>query len=289
MRIFAKRVNKFDPTSFPFVEMDGVQYSPGAGLAVDHAMVFVGDTTDETIEGDRGRLLGIAEIINFPIDSRSLLGTDTVQNRQPANDVVPMHLLYFPIVRAWEFRPRLKAADALNEHLPFALRNKVVNLPEQDVLTVLALPKVELSLPPLLEFLGTDHNAGDWTERTPTTGPTPGDWLGVVQRTANREAWTYVMRFGLRNVWKVGHTQNLETRLSQINEHVPYEDLKECWSLAMERRWESSVDAYLMEQQMLKRLSSCRTAGERVLCPEEVVRIAWDNFARMSGNGCSIP
>jgi len=285
MRIFAKRVSKFDPTTFPFVEMECVQYSPNSAVAIGHAIVFVGDTTDETIEGDRGRLLGIAEVINVPIDARSILRADTIQNRRLANDDVPMPISYVPIVRAWEFRPRLKVADALNEHLPFALTNKGVKLQEQDVLTVLALPKVELSLQPLLKFFAVDASARDWTERAPTTGPTPGDWLGIVQRTANREAWTYVMRFGLRDVWKVGHTQNLETRLSEINQHVPYEELKECWSLALERRWESSVDAYLMEQQMLKRLSNCRTAGERVLCPEEVVRIAWDNFARKSANG----
>jgi hypothetical protein len=276
MRIFAKRVNKFDPTIFPFVEMEGVEYSSNTSLAVNHAIVFVGDTTDETNEGDRGRLLGIAEIVNCLIDARSILRADTIHNRQSANDEVPIPPSYFPMVRAWEFRPRLKVADALNEHLPFAMTNKIVNLQDQDVPTVLALPKIELSLPPLLKFFTIDQNAGDGSKRVPTTGPTPGDWLGIVQRTANREAWTYVMRFGLRNVWKVGHTQNLEIRLSEINQHVPYEDLQECWILALERRWESSLDAYLMEQQMLKRLSNCRTAGERVRCPEDVVLIAWD-------------
>ncbi len=277
MRIFAKRVDEFDPTKFPFVESEGIDYSSNPSLGVDgHAIVFVGDTTDETVVGDRGRLLGIVEVINVLVGGGSILHGDKAKNGRLTGEVLK-HISYFPMVKAWEFRPKLKVADAINEHLPFGRQNKLADLQKKDVLTVLALPKAELTLPPLSKFSAIDQQGSNSTNRILTTGPTPGDWLGIVQRTANREAWTYVMRFGLRNIWKIGHTQDLVRRLTEINQHVPYEDLDECWSLALDRRWDSSVDAYFMEQLMLKRLDSCRTAGERVRCREDIVRAAWDN------------
>jgi hypothetical protein len=90
----------------------------------------------------------------------------------------------------------------------------------------------------------------------------------------------YALRFGERDIWKVGHTQNLATRLAEINQHVPHEELGECWSVVLHCRWNCSMEAYQMEQGVLGSLGSYRTEGERARCSEEALKATWCEFVR---------
>jgi predicted GIY-YIG superfamily endonuclease len=178
-------------------------------------------------------------------------------------------------VRAWAFEPKLKLLDVLKEQLTFESTLRALLLEEDDANTVLALPKVELRLPqlPILERLRAMTHALH-TGR-PTTGPIPGDWSGIVTKFADQEAGTYVMRFGRRSVWKIGHTQDLASRLAEINQHVRHEELGERWALVRHQHWESSIEAYEMEQRVLGALGPYRTEGERIRCSDVELEIAW--------------
>ena len=180
-----------------------------------------------------------------------------------------------PILRAWAFEPKLKLIDVLKEQLTFEATLRAVRLEEDDANTIRALPKVELRLleTPILERLRAMTYALQVDQ--PTTGPTPSDWSGVVKRDAAREAWTYVMRFGARNVWKIGRTQDLALRLAEINQHVPHEELGERSALVMHPHWDSSFRAYEMEQKVLGVLGPYRTEGERIRCSDEELQTAW--------------
>jgi hypothetical protein len=109
----------------------------------------------------------------------------------------------------------------------------------------------------------------------PTYGPIPSSWSGTVSHDANAAATTYAFRFGKRNLWKIGHAQDLPARLRDVNEHVPYEVLGERWSIARRRRWQTQKKAYEMEQQLLGLLAAGRTVGERVHSTEDELRAAW--------------
>jgi len=122
----------------------------------------------------------------------------------------------------------------------------------------------------------------------PTKGPSPTDWSGVVHRVGTAPASTYVARFGERDVWKVGHAQDLGARLTELNRHVPHEILGEQWHMIYSRRWSSAVLAYGMEQALLVELTRLRTTGERVACNERRIRSAWDNFVRAVADNRSI-
>jgi hypothetical protein len=118
-------------------------------------------------------------------------------------------------------------------------------------------------------------NARQRVTTGPTYGPVPSSWSGTVSRDANAAATTYVFRFGNRNLWKIGHAQNVPARLRDVNEHVPHEVLGERWSVAWRRRWRTQKEAYEMEQRLLSLLAARRTVGERVHCTEDELQAAW--------------
>jgi hypothetical protein len=113
----------------------------------------------------------------------------------------------------------------------------------------------------------------------PTTGPRPTSWMTMVTRDAAGTAWTYVMRFGTSDVWKIGHAENVQTRLAAINAHLPVEILGREWAPFLRFAWPNSDAAYLMEQELFRILKSVRTARERVRCDESEMMRAWREAA----------
>ena len=277
MQVFAKRVFRFDPVARPIVAF-GIEEYRAALIEVSQpgdVIVFVGTTGEPTLETDRGRLLGIAEFAPIPIDASSIVDLEAFDGFELGDDGTPKWPKALPILRAWAYEPKLKLIDVLKEQLTFEATLRAVRLEDDDANTVLAMPKVEmhLSQTPLLERLRAMTYALQVSQ--PTTGPVPSDWSGIVTRDAAQEAWTYVMRFGQRNVWKIGHTQDLESRLAQVNQHVPHEELGERWAIVMHQHWESSLLAYEMEQRVLGVLGFYRTEGERIRCSEVELQGAW--------------
>jgi hypothetical protein len=280
MQVFAKRVFKFDPMAKPIVAFR-IEENRAALIEASQpgdVIILVGTTGEPTLEEDRGRLLGMAEFSPIPIDASSILDPAARDYFELGRDGTPNWPKALPIVRAWAFEPKLKLIDVLKEQLTFEATVRAVRLEEDDANTVLALPKVEVRLPriPFLERLRAMTDALQASQ--PTTGPVPNAWTGIVTKTAAQEAWTYVMRFGRRNVWKIGHTQDLACRLAEINQHVPHEELGERWAIVMHQHWESSFEAYEMEQCVLGALGPFRTEGERIRCSEVELQIAWTQY-----------
>ena len=73
-----------------------------------------------------------------------------------------------------------------------------------------------------------------------TTGPKPADWSGFITREAGRDTWTYLLRFGSRDIWKIGLTQDIARRLAEVNQHVPHEETGERWEGVLTMRWSTA-------------------------------------------------
>jgi hypothetical protein len=141
----------------------------------------------------------------------------------------------------------------------------------QATVTFRAVPLV-----PDVEFMRRDSELADAPLAAgPTRGPVPSSWSGTVSRDANAAATTYAFRYGKRNVWKVGHAQDLPARLLEVNKHVPHEVLGECWSIAYQQHWGTQQEAYEMEQRVLGLLAARRTEGERLICAEDELQAGW--------------
>ena len=163
----------------------------------------------------------------------------------------------------------------LKDQLSYEAAVRAVLLDDEDQATLLAREREEVAIPDL-KIIRRHRDLADALSATgPTRGPAPSSWSGVVSRDATVAATTYALRFGTRNVWKIGHAQDVTGRLAEVNKHIPHEVLGEWWSLGWEQNWPNQTAAYEMEQRVLDRLAERRTEGERVTCTEDELRAAW--------------
>jgi hypothetical protein len=280
MRVFARRSPLFSEVERVAVTFKKessrtrlLEASGGFGL-----LVAVGLSHEPTAPAERGRLLGLVEFAPAPIPLPELVDPVFQPSECLAAGGPPNSLFALPVLRAWSFtEPRIRASDAFHDPLSFDPIERIVELSKREADLVHALPKTEVRLP--YETLQRQSLAlvRSLLASAPTTGPKPVAWTGEMEYDPNAEAATYLMRFGKRDVWKVGHTQDIDRRLGELNLHVPHEALGEKWHLVRTRRWANSVLAYEMEQRLLSALAQYRTAGERVLCVEEDVQMIWNS------------
>jgi len=277
MQVFAKRFYGFDPARRPIVGF-GMQGNRDALIATSRPgdlLAFVGTQGEPTRPDERGRLLGIVEFARIPVDATDVVDPAVLEPHDFRTDGTLLWPKALPVLRAWRFNdPRLKLIDVLKEQLIFEATVRATLLDDDDARAVLAIPKTEIELPTHQIFERLRSTAAV-SLGTPTTGPAPAHWTGIVTRNPDAEAWTYAMRFGKRSVWKIGHTQDVKGRLAEINQHVPHEELGEQWVVALQQKWTCSQDAYAMEQRVLAALAEQRTEGERVRCPEHVLQSTW--------------
>jgi hypothetical protein len=91
------------------------------------------------------------------------------------------------------------------------------------------------------------------------------------------------MRFGDRDLWKIGHTNDVAARLVEVNKHVPHEILGERWTVFLTQQWPTPAIAYAMEQRIFANLGAYRTTGERVRCAETDLIKAWQDSLKLQG------
>jgi hypothetical protein len=269
-QIFAKRISSFAPAARPAVCFDT---EDGRDALISSArsgdlLVFVGTRAEPTPLGERGRLLALVEFARMAVDTKDVIEESVLDPYDFRADGSLKWPKALPVLRAWRFvEPRLKLMDALTERLTFESASHAVRLDEGDARVVNAIPRTEIDLPskPISDCLRILSNA--LAAGRPTTGPVPTAWTGLVSRNPDCEAWTYLLRFGRRDVWKIGHAQDVPGRLLEINSHVPHEVLGEQWTVVLQRRWSTSREAYAMEQRLFRELAEHRTEGERLRCP----------------------
>ncbi len=273
MRAFARRSSSFSDTervAVAFKSEDNrtrlITASNGIGL-----LVVVGLSHEPTSPHERGRLLGLVEFAPAPVPLVELLDATEAAGPPPKPYAVP-------VLRAWSFaNPLMRASDAFQDPLSTDPMERVVELTGTEADLIQLLPKTELQ-PPYEAIRRQSYAlAKSLQTAAPTTGLKPVGWTAEVTYDPNAEAWTYLMRFGQRDVWKIGHTQDVKRRLEELNLHVPQEALNECWVLVRRKRWQTSAQAYEMEQALLRMLAAHRTIGERVRCDEEIVFALWES------------
>lgn len=277
MKIFITRVWGFDPERWPVITfgLEGNRDELLQESSPGDRIVFVGTLREPTPEAMRGRLLGMAEIGRIAVDTLEVIGDDV---RGP-HDYDEVGRFRWPkavlMVNAWRFVPQPMLLDILAEQLPYHATPQAVLLSDEDAQAVLELPSAEVAIAAsaALEKARLLHRALHGSG--PTTGPIPSSWSGATGRDVNRTAFTYALRFGTTEIWKIGHAVDIQERVKQVNWHIPSEIIPERWSLKFQQRWENETDAYGMEQRVLGALVKHRTEGERVRCTEAELLSAW--------------
>lgn len=277
MKVFITRVWGFDPERWPVITfgLEGNRDNLLQDSSPGDRIVFVGTLREPTPEPLRGRLLGMAEIGRIAVDTLDVIGED-VRGPQDYDEAGyfrwPKAIL---MVRAWRFRPQPMLLDVLAEQLPYHATSQAVLLDGRDADAVMSLNAEEVEIPASealvkARLLDKALNLG-----RPTTGPEPKSWEGSTGRDVSRTAFTYALRFGRTDIWKIGHAVDVKERLKQVNCHIPPEAVPERWNATFQQAWDSETDAYGMEQRVLRALAASRTEGERVRCTEPELWAAW--------------
>lgn len=276
MKIFATRVWGFDPWNWPVVVFgrEGDLNSLLERALAGDRIVFAATLDQERVEPqNRGRLLGMAEF------GRQIVRTEKLVQREhmsphDLDETGRVRWPYaLPMTRAWRFSDLPGTVDTLGHQLPYNATSQAVLLNDDEAGAIGRLRIEPVELPPVVAKYRAVVDA--LPRGKPTTGPTPTSASFSVERVAEQHAFTYCLQFGKRDLWKIGHTGDLKKRLGEVNTHVPSEVLRERWQIVLTHPWDSSTDAYAMEQHVLKALERFRTEGERVQCSRKEIDRAW--------------
>jgi hypothetical protein len=236
-------------------------------------LVMVGTKTERTGQENRGRILSMCEFGFQPLRSLDYLKKEELDPRdfdEKGNFKFPFGV---PMVRAWAFDGKPLLAEVIKQKLTMLSTPGAEEIiAESDIRAILALPAREVTLPEIPQ-LASMRRINDLLR--PTTGPTPSDATYEVERSAQETSWTYAMRFGTTNIWKVGHTTSVKSREDEVNKHIPFEIGIAKWKAEMTQKWPDAVTAYAMEQKVFELLKARRTTGERVQCSVSELGTAW--------------
>ena len=275
VQVFAKRFWSFDPVGWPVISFgkEGNRDALVRASQPGDLIAFIGTQEPPTADEDRGRLLGLAEIGRQAVDTLDVLDPTALCSVDYDSDGSFKWPKALAMLRAWRFPHRPLVVEVLGRQLTFEATVRAVLLSPEEQAAVLALAMEEIELPttPALQRLRLAAEA----LKGPTQGPEPSTWEGSTGQDATLPASTYAFRFGSHDVWKIGHAQDVKTRLAEVNAHLPVEVLRECWTAAYHHKWPTQKDAYEMEQRVLARLAEKRTEGERVSCTEDELSAAW--------------
>lgn len=275
MRLFATRVWGFGFSRVPLATFGVKGHVDRLLRLADRGdrVVFVGTQTERTEQQNRGKILGMGEIGFEPLRTLDLVGRAELDDR----DFDAAGNFKFPhavaLTRAWRFEPPKLLTQTISRQLSMVATSGVEEIDDPaDVAAILTLAAIEMDLPvvPALERMRRLNDA-----LRNTIGPRPTEGSYEVSRTLEGETWAYGLRFGKRDVWKIGWAVDIDGRCAEINQHIPVELGLEQWRVAFRQKMNDRQSAYDMEQRVLELLSAKRKGFERVHCSQSEMQSVW--------------
>lgn len=269
----------FEPETHPAImaSSDGFRDSLRKASRFGDFVMFVGTKGPPTADEERGRLLGLANFEDTPVDTLDICPKDTFRPHhfEGGSFKWPKAL---PILRAWRFDAPLPVlTDILERQLPRSATLGFVKLSERDRQAIMALPRHEVTVPQV-EIVSRNAFLGSALANNrigATNGPMPTTHTGTITQNTDQTAFTYAMRFGDSDIWKFGWCFNPEKRRRNLNAHIPTELFSAEWKVVYTQAWPNAESAYAMEQAVLKRFANERTMGERARISAEKVMPQW--------------
>lgn len=115
------------------------------------------------------------------------------------------------------------------------------------------------------------HVAGPLPNLNGTKGAPPRE---------DRRAYTYVLRYGAHDIFKIGWAYDVRRRARVINKHIPTElEGHFRWKPILRKRWSDPNKARDMEQYLLISLGS--SGYERVRCSVSKLTAKWDRYLNL--------
>lgn len=282
MKLFIKRFWGFDPETTPVVMFSSDTYkdkllkesSPGDRIA------FVATKNENTMdEGERGRILGMAEIGRIAVDTLSAIDRATLSDRLFENGKMRFPKA-IPMTRAWRFDDPPDLVELLDRQLPMSAIRGSVLLDEEEAELLLALPHSEVALPALESIERARALSDNLQDLSPSKGPPPSSGSRSGQVPERDFGFVYGLRFGRREVWKVGNSWQPEKRREAFNRNIPSVVIGEKWEEAFQQKTMSPDSAFRLEQEIIASLAAAgySIGGEMFRCAEKDFLSIWSRL-----------
>jgi hypothetical protein len=272
MQLFISRYWGFYPEKYPIItfSLAGNRDSLLKRAKPGDRIVYVATKNDNSDAEDQGRLLGMAEIGRRAIDTLSVVKKEDLPPNNWENGKLKFPVA-IPMVRAWRFiHPPL--LTEIMAQLKYNATNQAVEVSQEDAEKILALAYEEVTLPQI-ETLERERNLID--RLRPSRGIVPSSGSYEVHKEQKEEAFVYLMRFGKRDVWKLGYSTRLKERRDELNKHIPSKVTGEEWSIYRQQPTSSPQDAFALEQTLIQAITSYSLGGEMFQCPEKIIADLW--------------
>lgn len=276
MKLFISRFFGFRPEIVPAITFSSATYRDKllAESAPGDRILFVATKTDDTIEEERGRLLGIAEIGRRAVDTESFVTVRPL----PPEMMKGGRIRYpsaIPMTRAWRFVDKPLLTDVFERQLPRSATQGAIPVKERDQHAVMALQTVEVELPESETLIRERKILENQRDLLPSRGPKPAPGRREFDVAERDHGYVYVLRFGEREVWKVGNSHDPAGRAASFNTNIPSVVIGEAWSLYMKQLTSSMEQAHDLEHQLKDSLSRFSIGGEMFSCSLRDLQRAW--------------
>lgn len=278
MKLFATRVWGIDPVKWPLATFgtEGIcaklirETSPGDRL------VFIGTKGRPTKEEQRGRILGYFEFGRVVVKSLDVLERDSIMPEAYDKKGVFKWPYAVPLTKAWLLdSPLPDLVETIGRQLERHATTMAVELSDTEAQKILDIPCHEVTIHGSKAYDAIVRRSENLHGGGRSRGPAPSDRQGGSYKTG-RQAFTYVMRFGGTNCYKVGYTNDLARRLGELNAHIPYEvEGQDIWKQYLTEHHEDERRAYEMEQRLLDALPPDNIIGERFTCDSMELEVLW--------------
>ncbi|MEP7354094.1 MAG: hypothetical protein ABI824_12765 [Acidobacteriota bacterium] len=255
MRIFLTKVFGFSEPCGPLqFNSKGLRDNALEKLKDGDRVILVGTQNRETTnEADRGRILGMME------PSRELVSYLDYSLERISSDTKASGEYRWPFGlgsrNAWAFDPKPLLSEVIHRHFDIDSAVGIVALSDQEADAVLSQTHRPIAL--LTTLLGRIEDA----ERTHgRNAPLPTTTRRGVMHMRHEPAHTYAMKIlgSTTPSFKIGWAFNYGRRQREFNLYAlpSLGGLK--YELHLSQKWDTAKNAYLMEQDILKRFESHR-------------------------------
>jgi hypothetical protein len=275
--LFISRFYGFRPEIVPAITFSSATYRDNllADSQPGDRIVFVATKTEETLENERGRLLGMAEIGRRAVDTRSFVVVWPLPPEMMDGDRI-RYPSAIPMTRAWRFIGKPLLTVVFERQLPRSATQGAIPVKEADQRATLALSTVEVGLPDSAALAREREILENQRDLLPNRGPKPTHGRRDFEVPKREFGNVYVLRFGDRDVWKVGSSHDPAGRAASFNTNIPSVVTGESWSLYMTQRTGSPDQAHELEHRLKEALANLSIGGEMFACNLRELQRAWN-------------
>jgi hypothetical protein len=270
LRLFIGRFWSFRPEHLPFITFARAVYRDSllADSAAGDRIAMVVTRKESVNPQNRGLLLGMAEIGAHPIDTADIADSAAMTPREWLGGK-PRCPKAIPMLRAWRFLQPCTLPPVIEAALPQTTGGPAILLTAKQATKLTAFPYEGVALGQTRWLIKGMPPTNDGARRGNASAS--GDLAAVGERGE-----VLVLRFGSRDVWRIGNSFDAERTVEAMNRNIPWSVTQESWTILYRQAVSSESDALVYEMKMMDLLMQHQIAGGFYACGVTTIERVWN-------------